>query len=276
MIASPTSCTCATKSSTESSTRKPGIDSSLSSVPPVWPSPRPLIFPTGTPHAATIGPTAIEVLSPTPPVECLSTTLRPSAPRRGRASRRCGSSRRSARTSRPRSGRGRRRPCRTPRAGSPGPRRARSRGSARRSRRPGALRRSASARSARRAGSQAFSRDEHERARRLTQRQLDARRAPTRPARGLRASSTYSTTAARSGNVIVPPASRRSTWAKCRSRDGLAVLAGERAASKPPLRRSARAAPAGGAPQFVTATSLPPGSQDARQLGEGPRSTSGT
>ena len=48
-------------------------------MPPVCPSPRPLIFPTGTPHAATIGPTAIVVLSPTPPVECLSTTLRPSA-----------------------------------------------------------------------------------------------------------------------------------------------------------------------------------------------------
>ena len=62
--------------------RKPGIDSSLSSVPPVWPRPRPLIFPNGTPHAATIGPTANDVLSPTPPVECLSTTFRPSrAPR---------------------------------------------------------------------------------------------------------------------------------------------------------------------------------------------------
>ncbi len=43
------------------------------------PSPRPLIFPNGTPHAATIGPTASEVLSPTPPVECLSTTRLPSA-----------------------------------------------------------------------------------------------------------------------------------------------------------------------------------------------------
>ena len=48
-------------------------------MPPVCPSPRPLIFPNGTPHAATIGPTAIVVLSPTPPVECLSTTVRPSA-----------------------------------------------------------------------------------------------------------------------------------------------------------------------------------------------------
>ena len=79
MIARPISRTCATNSSVESSTRKPGIDSSLSRVPPVCPRPRPLIFPNGTPHAATIGPTAIEVLSPTPPVECLSTTLRPSA-----------------------------------------------------------------------------------------------------------------------------------------------------------------------------------------------------
>jgi hypothetical protein len=54
----------------------------LSIVPPVWPRPRPLIFPNGTPQAATIGPTAIEVLSPTPPVECLSTQRRPiAAPR---------------------------------------------------------------------------------------------------------------------------------------------------------------------------------------------------
>ena len=79
MIAMPTSRTWATNSSSVSSVRNPGIDSSLSSVPPVWPSPRPLIFPSGTPQAATIGPTASDVLSPTPPVECLSTTLRPSA-----------------------------------------------------------------------------------------------------------------------------------------------------------------------------------------------------
>jgi hypothetical protein len=58
----------------------------LSSVPPVWPRPRPLIFPSGTPHAATIGPTANDVLSPTPPVECLSTTLRPSSDRRSSVS----------------------------------------------------------------------------------------------------------------------------------------------------------------------------------------------
>ena len=54
------------------------MDSSLSSVPPVWPSPRPLIFPNGAPHAATTGPRASVVLSPTPPVECLSTTRLPS------------------------------------------------------------------------------------------------------------------------------------------------------------------------------------------------------
>ena len=84
MIASPTSRTCATNSSVVSSTRKPGIDSSLSSVPPVWPSPRPLIFPNGTPHAATIGPTAIDVLSPTPPVECLSTHRAAELAARGR------------------------------------------------------------------------------------------------------------------------------------------------------------------------------------------------
>ncbi len=51
----------------------PGIDSSLSSVPPVCPSPRPDIIGTATPQAATIGASGIETLSPTPPVECLST-----------------------------------------------------------------------------------------------------------------------------------------------------------------------------------------------------------
>ena len=48
--------------------------SSLSSVPPVWPRPRPLIIGNGrAPPAATIGARMSEVLSPTPPVECLST-----------------------------------------------------------------------------------------------------------------------------------------------------------------------------------------------------------
>jgi len=41
----------------------------------VWPSPRPLIIGTLNPPAATIGARISEVLSPTPPVECLSTFL---------------------------------------------------------------------------------------------------------------------------------------------------------------------------------------------------------
>ena len=62
--------------STGRSTRNPGIDSSLSSVPPVWPSPRPDTIGTATPHAATAGASGIEILSPTPPVECLSILAR--------------------------------------------------------------------------------------------------------------------------------------------------------------------------------------------------------
>ncbi len=69
----PTSRTTRTKSSVDKSVRKPGIASSLSRVPPVCPRPRPLTIGTGTPHAATSGASAIETLSPTPPVECLST-----------------------------------------------------------------------------------------------------------------------------------------------------------------------------------------------------------
>ena len=56
-----------------SSVVKPGMLSSLSIVPPVWPSPRPDILATGTPADATRGPTTSVVVSPTPPVECLST-----------------------------------------------------------------------------------------------------------------------------------------------------------------------------------------------------------
>ena len=70
--------TCSTSSATLSPTRKPGIDSSLSSVPPVCASPRPESLATGMPIAAASGASAIVVLSPTPPVECLSTTVRPS------------------------------------------------------------------------------------------------------------------------------------------------------------------------------------------------------
>jgi hypothetical protein len=53
--------------------RKPGMLSSLSSVPPVWPRPRPDTIGTVTPQAAAIGARIRLVLSPTPPVECLST-----------------------------------------------------------------------------------------------------------------------------------------------------------------------------------------------------------
>ena len=52
----------------------PGIDSSLSTVPPVNPSPLPDIFATGIPRDATIGINIKVILSPTPPVLCLSTT----------------------------------------------------------------------------------------------------------------------------------------------------------------------------------------------------------
>ena len=51
----------------------PGIDSNLSTVPPVNPSPLPDILATGTPQEATNGNTINDTLSPTPPVECLST-----------------------------------------------------------------------------------------------------------------------------------------------------------------------------------------------------------
>ena len=49
------------------------MDSSLSSVPPVCPSARPLIMGTVTPREAARGARTSETLSPTPPVECLST-----------------------------------------------------------------------------------------------------------------------------------------------------------------------------------------------------------
>ena len=47
---------------------------SLSSVPPVWPRPRPEIIGTWAPQAASIGASIKLTQSPTPPVECLSIT----------------------------------------------------------------------------------------------------------------------------------------------------------------------------------------------------------
>src|SRR3989442_1106746 len=72
-MAMPIVRTCWTNSSIARSTRNPGIASSLSSVPPLCPSARPESLATGTPAAATSGATTRVALSPTPPVECLST-----------------------------------------------------------------------------------------------------------------------------------------------------------------------------------------------------------
>ena len=52
----------------------PGIASNLSFVPPVKPSPLPDIFATFTPSDATTGIRINVILSPIPPVLCLSTT----------------------------------------------------------------------------------------------------------------------------------------------------------------------------------------------------------
>ncbi len=75
MIAIPVLLTDFKNSSVLSSALKPGMDSSLSMVPPVCPRPRPDILATGMPAAATMGARAMEVLSPTPPVLCLSTFM---------------------------------------------------------------------------------------------------------------------------------------------------------------------------------------------------------
>ena len=81
----PTSASASTISRAEQSTRNPGIASSLSSVPPVWPRPRPDIIGTTTPQAAARGARTRDVLSPTPPVLCLSTFRPGSACRSNRA-----------------------------------------------------------------------------------------------------------------------------------------------------------------------------------------------
>ncbi len=66
-------------------TRKPGIDSSLSRVPPVCPRPRPDSIGTTAPQLATSGASTSDTLSPTPPVECLSTVGLPSPDRSRRS-----------------------------------------------------------------------------------------------------------------------------------------------------------------------------------------------
>ena len=84
-MTAPTSSSCASISSLVSEARHPGIDSSLSSVPPVWPSPRPESCGTATPHAATSGASGSVILSPTPPVECLSLVGRESPEKSSRS-----------------------------------------------------------------------------------------------------------------------------------------------------------------------------------------------
>ena len=79
--ASPISSTWRISSSLESSVRMPGIASSLSSVPPVCPSPWPESLTTCIPSSAASGATTSVVPSPTPPVECLSTVGPDSAER---------------------------------------------------------------------------------------------------------------------------------------------------------------------------------------------------
>ena len=71
----PVRCTAWKNSAVDRSVRNPGMASSLSIVPPVKPRPRPLIFAMGMPQAAAIGPIISVVLSPTPPVLCLSTLI---------------------------------------------------------------------------------------------------------------------------------------------------------------------------------------------------------
>ena len=57
----------------ESPVLKPGIASSLSMVPPVCASPLPANIGTVAPAARNAGARIMLILSPTPPVECLST-----------------------------------------------------------------------------------------------------------------------------------------------------------------------------------------------------------
>ena len=71
-IATPIVSNCRTICAGERCTLNPGIDSNLSSVPPVCPNPLPDTIGTFNPQAAAAGAMISEVLSPTPPVECLS------------------------------------------------------------------------------------------------------------------------------------------------------------------------------------------------------------
>ena len=84
-ITPPTERSTSRISSGDRSARQPRIASILSRVPPVWPRPRPDNCGTAAPHAATSGTRTRETLSPTPPVECLSTVGRPTPDRSSRS-----------------------------------------------------------------------------------------------------------------------------------------------------------------------------------------------
>ncbi len=84
-MTAPTASSCSIIASLEIDACQPGIDSSLSSVPPVWPSPRPESWGTATPQAATSGARGSVILSPTPPVECLSAVGRESPEKSSRS-----------------------------------------------------------------------------------------------------------------------------------------------------------------------------------------------
>src|SRR3984885_11910837 len=72
-MTAPARSSAATSASLPRRAPQPGIDSSLSSVPPVCPRPRPESCGTAAPQLATSGARISDTLSPTPPVECLST-----------------------------------------------------------------------------------------------------------------------------------------------------------------------------------------------------------
>ena len=76
-MAAPTDATSSRNSSLATLVRIPML-SSLSMVPPVCPRPRPAIIGTFTPKEATRGARIKLILSPTPPVLCLSTDAAPS------------------------------------------------------------------------------------------------------------------------------------------------------------------------------------------------------
>ena len=73
VITQPISCVRAVISDSDKSVRKPVCDSSLSRVPPVGPRPRPESIGTCRSQQASSGASGSDTLSPTPPVECLST-----------------------------------------------------------------------------------------------------------------------------------------------------------------------------------------------------------